>query len=580
MKRLLGMLSGVLAVASAVIVVGPGARAQAAGPAIVPVVPGRILETRSGPNDKTVDGQFQGIGAVAGGSEVALLVAGRHGVPGDAAAVMLNVTAVGPDAAGFLTVYPCGSARPLSSSVNYAAGQVVPNAVLAKVGDGGTVCIWTKATTHVLADVTAYVPAGDGGGNGGGGTPSDVATFISPLPAPHRGTSAVENHNVTIGPDGTAHLVYVDGWGTAAWYATCQANCSTSAGWQHTQLFTIDSDGTSQAGTGGIGVDASGTVHALFDGWGWDGWSLRYGSCSGNCTSPASWTFTDVADGSTPTSADTSTVLMVAPDGHVGLVAAGFNEEVEWEVEYLECAASCTNAASWTHTDAFVGYPVMAVRDAAGVSHVLFHQSNVDREQLHYARCASDCTTASNWDVAAGGFPAFDGASLGVTASGRVLIGYLQGELGNAHDRRYVVRSCAGACTNLATWSSFTVGADWEGWDGAAIATVGEEVLLVTTINDDLLGRFCETSCHQPSGYGEPVVLDTRTAIGADVNPWFHAETDLCSSANPNWWTQNPAVAWRGERLVAAHNPYATYVCTPDTTIYDLPAIGRVRANF
>src|SRR3990170_539355 len=149
-------------IASAVTVLALLPEAASAGvPAVVPVVPGRILETRQGPNDTTVDGQHQGGGPVAGGSEVALQVEGRHGVVG-AAAVMLNVTAVGPDAPGYLTVYPCGSERPLSSSVNYTAGQVVPNAVLAKLGDGGKVCIWTKATTHVLADVTGFVPTGGG----------------------------------------------------------------------------------------------------------------------------------------------------------------------------------------------------------------------------------------------------------------------------------------------------------------------------------------------------------------------------------------------------------------------------------
>ena len=113
MKRLLGCLLGVLATAGLGIAPGAAPPASAAGPAIVSVVPGRLLETRQGPNDKTVDGAHQGAGMVAGGSEVALQVEGRHGVSG-AAAVMLNVTAVAPDAAGYLTVYPCGEARPLS----------------------------------------------------------------------------------------------------------------------------------------------------------------------------------------------------------------------------------------------------------------------------------------------------------------------------------------------------------------------------------------------------------------------------------------------------------------------------------
>lgn len=70
---------------------------------------------------------------------------------------MLNVTAVLPQGPGFLTVYPCGSLRPLASKVNYFAGQVVPNAVLAKIGTDGKVCIFTLAATHILVDVNGFV---------------------------------------------------------------------------------------------------------------------------------------------------------------------------------------------------------------------------------------------------------------------------------------------------------------------------------------------------------------------------------------------------------------------------------------
>mgnify|MGYP002682602072 CR=1 FL=1 len=54
---------------------------------------------------------------------------------------------IAPSSAGYLTVYPCGEDRPLASNVNYTAGAVVPNAVLAKVGVDGKVCIFTLADT-------------------------------------------------------------------------------------------------------------------------------------------------------------------------------------------------------------------------------------------------------------------------------------------------------------------------------------------------------------------------------------------------------------------------------------------------
>ena len=124
---------------------------------LTPVVPARLLETRSGLNETTVDHLFEGIGPQGAGMILELQVTGRGGVPVDADAVMLNVTAVFPDAAGFLTVFPCGGALPHASNVNYVVGGVVANAVLAKVGTGGKVCIYTKAATDIVADVNGYV---------------------------------------------------------------------------------------------------------------------------------------------------------------------------------------------------------------------------------------------------------------------------------------------------------------------------------------------------------------------------------------------------------------------------------------
>ena len=62
-----------------------------------------------------------------------------------------------PDNVGYLTVFPCGSERPLAANVNYRPGVVTPNAVLAKVGVDGTVCIYTRSATDLVADVNGYV---------------------------------------------------------------------------------------------------------------------------------------------------------------------------------------------------------------------------------------------------------------------------------------------------------------------------------------------------------------------------------------------------------------------------------------
>jgi Zn-dependent metalloprotease len=130
-----------------------------APPSYAPVTPARLLDTRTDPGLTTADGRFLGTGPLAAGSTIELQVTGRAGVPADAGAVALNVTVTGSTRPGFLTVYPCGTPRPTASSVNFAAGQTIPNLVISGIGTGGTVCIFTLSPTHVIADLNGFQPA-------------------------------------------------------------------------------------------------------------------------------------------------------------------------------------------------------------------------------------------------------------------------------------------------------------------------------------------------------------------------------------------------------------------------------------
>lgn len=122
----------------------------------VPLTPARLADTRVGTT--TTDGLFAGGGIRSGGSTLELTVAGRGGVAAAATAVALNVTVAGPLGSGFVTVYPCGAAQPMASNLNYTTGGIVPNAVIAKVGAGGNVCIFVSATTDLIVDVSGYFP--------------------------------------------------------------------------------------------------------------------------------------------------------------------------------------------------------------------------------------------------------------------------------------------------------------------------------------------------------------------------------------------------------------------------------------
>lgn len=159
--RLLARVLATMLVAAIALTTVPSGPATAAGDAnIVPLVPARLLETRISPQLRTIDGRHQGTGRVAAGGVYVLEVADRGGVAGDAVAVMLNVTAVRPDGWGFITVFPCTKQVPTSSNVNYVAGDVAPNSVVAKLSDDGKVCLYSYAGTDMIVDVTGYVPVG------------------------------------------------------------------------------------------------------------------------------------------------------------------------------------------------------------------------------------------------------------------------------------------------------------------------------------------------------------------------------------------------------------------------------------
>jgi hypothetical protein len=90
---------------------------------------------------------------VAVGTVQEVQVAGNNGVPASAVAAVLDVTAIDTTGPGFVTVFPCGSAVPDVSNLNYAAGSTIANAVTATIGAGGKVCVYSNATIDLIVDL-------------------------------------------------------------------------------------------------------------------------------------------------------------------------------------------------------------------------------------------------------------------------------------------------------------------------------------------------------------------------------------------------------------------------------------------
>jgi streptogramin lyase len=120
----------------------------------VPLDPTRLVDTR-----------LHGF-PVGPEEAVAIWTLGHGGIPNaDISAVALNVTATEPTAAGYLTVHPEGCEVPFVSSLNFAAGQTVPNLAISAVSIRDDVCSFEDGIVgvfnpvgdvHVIADLFGY----------------------------------------------------------------------------------------------------------------------------------------------------------------------------------------------------------------------------------------------------------------------------------------------------------------------------------------------------------------------------------------------------------------------------------------
>jgi hypothetical protein len=110
--------------------------------------PVRVMDTRDGTGVRK--------GTVGAAAKVTLTVGGRNGVPVNATAVVLNVTATGGTSSSYVTVYPDGTTRSSASNLNFTAGETIPNLVVVPVVDGKVDFYNNAGSVHLIADLTGY----------------------------------------------------------------------------------------------------------------------------------------------------------------------------------------------------------------------------------------------------------------------------------------------------------------------------------------------------------------------------------------------------------------------------------------
>lgn len=166
------------------------------------LAPTRIVDTRPG------SGYADAGQSLGPQSTLAITVAGLGGVPSAATAVAINVTVTDASAASFLSIYPAGGAQPLVSSLNWAAGETVPNLVIVPVGTGNQVNLYNDAgSVDVIVDLEGYFAPESTG--------STVGSYVALTPARITDTrpgSPGPNQGHTLGP-GASLPIQVTGAG-------------------------------------------------------------------------------------------------------------------------------------------------------------------------------------------------------------------------------------------------------------------------------------------------------------------------------------------------------------------------------
>ncbi len=114
----------------------------------VPVQPMRIYDTRGGSTPAVGQTPYSfTLSPNPGGS-----------IPyRNVSAVVMNVTSVNSTAASNLTIWPSGTTKPGTSSLNFLAGQAIPNQVTALLGADGKINMASAAgKTDVIVDIAGY----------------------------------------------------------------------------------------------------------------------------------------------------------------------------------------------------------------------------------------------------------------------------------------------------------------------------------------------------------------------------------------------------------------------------------------
>jgi hypothetical protein len=123
------------------------------GARFVPLTPGRRMDTRFAAPQEGLGGPFSANIART------LVIEPYQGVPANATAVTGNLTVVGQQRAGYVSMTTTANNNPATSTINFPLGDIRANGVTGPLSGPGSVGLVYKASgglTHLILDLTGY----------------------------------------------------------------------------------------------------------------------------------------------------------------------------------------------------------------------------------------------------------------------------------------------------------------------------------------------------------------------------------------------------------------------------------------
>lgn len=219
----------------------------APGSLFVAVKPCRIVDTR-GP-----DGTFGGPGLSGGQTRSFPIPSSSCGIPSNASAYSLNVTAVPPSSLFYLTIWPTGVPQPTVSTLNDLFGQIVANAAIVPAGIDGqrSVSVYVTDPTDLILDIDGYFTATQNmsGSTDSQGPPGPTGPQGPAGPTGPQGPAGPIGPQGPTGPQGPQGPPGLTGLQTVAQYYTGTVDLSCPTGY-------VAESATCNAGSGIIVNDS------------------------------------------------------------------------------------------------------------------------------------------------------------------------------------------------------------------------------------------------------------------------------------------------------------------------------------